>query len=75
MTVEELKYIFFLNCGGKSSTVIHLRFWESGTWIVNILPDPSQRTNKSKSCAAAPSNLRTNHKGRHKQKVGEFSTE
>lgn len=39
------------------------------------MPDPLQRTNKSKSCAAAPSNLRTNHKGRHKQKAGELSTE
>jgi len=43
--------------------------------MVNILPDPLLGTNKSKSCAAAPSNLRTNHKGRHKQKVGEFSAE
>lgn len=73
VTVKELKY-FFLNCGGKSSIVIHSRFWESSTRVVNILPDPLRRTNKSKSRAAAPSNLRTNHKGRHKQKAGEFST-
>lgn len=43
--------------------------------MVNILPDSLRRTNKSKSCAAAPSNLKINHKGRHKQKAGEFSTE
>lgn len=41
--------------------------------MVNILPDSLRRTNKS--CAAAPSNLKINHKGRHKQKAGEFSTE
>lgn len=43
--------------------------------MVNILPDSLRRTNKSESCAAAPSNLNINHKGRHKQKAGEFSTE
>lgn len=41
--------------------------------MVNILPDSLRRTNKS--CAPAPSNLKINHKGRHKQKAGEFSTE
>lgn len=39
------------------------------------MPDPLQKTTKSKSCAAAPVNLRTNHKGRYKQKAGEFSDE
>lgn len=75
MTVKELKYIFFPELWNKESIVNHLTFGESSTWMVNMLSGPLQRTNKSKSCAAAPANLRINHKGRHKQKAGEFSTD